>query len=132
MKDNRTLDLALLLLRLTFGGLLMGLWGKDKLLQLLTQNPVQFVNFLGLGDQISLALCVFAEVFCAALVAMGLFTRWACVPLLFNMIVAMAIGHNDQPFSAREHAITYLIPFLVIFLLGPGWYSLDSLVRRRS
>lgn len=130
MKSGRNYDLALLLLRLAFGGLMMGLWGKSKFLKLLTENPVQFLDPFGLGDQLTLGLCVFAEVFCAALIALGLYTRLACIPLIFNMIIAITYGEAGKPFVEREHAITYLVPYVVIFLMGPGWYSLDAQIRK--
>lgn len=130
MKSGRNYDLALLLLRLAFGGLMMGLWGKSKFLQLLTENPVQFLDPFGLGDQITLGLCVFAEVFCSALIALGLYTRLACIPLICNMIIAITYGEAGRPFVEREHAITYLVPYVVIFLMGPGWYSLDAQIRK--
>jgi putative oxidoreductase len=73
---------------------------------------------------------VFAEVFCAALIALGLYTRLACIPLIFNMIMAITYGEAGRPFVEREHAITYLVPYVVIFLMGPGWYSLDAQIRK--
>ena len=41
MKSGRNYDLALLLLRLAFGGLMVGLWGNCKFLQLKLKTDEQ-------------------------------------------------------------------------------------------
>ena len=41
------------------------------------------------------------------------------------MFVAAFIVHFDDPFKNKELAILYLVGFLIIFLMGPGKYSID-------
>lgn len=122
---------GLLLLRVGAGGLMAGAHGLDKLLTF-TEKAASFGDPLGVGSTASLALAVFAEFFCAIAVALGLFTRFAAVPLVITMGVAAFIVHADDPFSKKELALLYGIPFLALVLTGPGDYSLDRLLRRRS
>jgi putative oxidoreductase len=67
---------------------------------------------------------------CPVFIILGFYTRVALVPAMFNMIMAILIGHSGQPFMEREHAFSFLVPFVVIFLTGPGRYSLDSIIRK--
>ena len=89
------------------------------------------MNFMGLGEETSLMLVVFAEFLCALLLVVGLFTRLATIPLIFTMCVALFVVHIADPFSDKEASILYLVPYLVIFLLGPGKFSLDFLIWNR-
>ncbi|MCB0581200.1 MAG: DoxX family membrane protein, partial [Phaeodactylibacter sp.] len=50
---------------------------------------------MGLGPEISLALATFAEVGCALLVILGLFTRWATAPLAITMMVAISANLGE-------------------------------------
>ena len=68
----------------------------------------------------------FAEVFCAALVVIGLTTRLAAIPLVIMMLVAAGVVHWDDPFGKKEFAVLFLVPFLTLLLTGPGRYSLDG------
>ena len=126
MHINRPVDIALLLLRLTFGGLMLINHGWKKMLKFFGDDPIQFADPLGLGDTTSLALAVFAEVVCAVLVMIGLFTRWAVVPLIITMLVAIFIVHIDDPFKKMESAILFLVPYICLLLAGAGRYSLDA------
>lgn len=64
--------------------------------------------------------------------ALGLFTRLACVMLFFVMMVACLIGHkgggylitNNPP--GREYTINLAAVLVAIFMLGSGEYSLDA------
>lgn len=129
MTNNK--DIALLLLRLAFGGLMLFNHGWGKMEKLFTGNPNKFADPIGLGAPVSLGLTVFAEVGCAALLVLGLFTRWATVPLIITMAVAVFIIHWSDPFGDKESAIIYLTAYVVIALLGPGWYSVDEQVRKK-
>ena len=69
-----------------------------------------------------------AEVVAAILLILGLGTRFVLIPLIITMLVAFFIVHADDPFSKKELALLYLIPFISLFLTGPGKYSLDALI----
>lgn len=78
----------------------------------------------------SLALAIFAEFFCSALLVLGLFTRWASIPLIITMGVAVFDIHIDDGFAVMEKALLYLTAYLSILILGPGKLSLDRVFNR--
>ncbi|MEM1220053.1 MAG: DoxX family protein [Bacteroidota bacterium] len=129
MLDHKNLDLSLLLLRICFGGMMLVLHGLPKLEKLLWGDPSAFPDPIGLGAYLSLCLAVFAEALCATLVVFGLFTRVALIPLIVTMLVAMLIVQGGKPMDDKELALLYLIPYLVLLLAGPGFYSLDARLR---
>jgi len=117
-------DAGLLLLRL-FSGLVMMNYGWDKLMNF-TEKAAYWPDPFHVGGSASLALTIFGELICPFFITLGLFTRIALIPAGINMIMAIAIGHVGQPLDAREHALSFLIPYLVLFLLGPGRFSADA------
>jgi len=128
--DGRMSDLSLLLLRLTFGGLMLINHGWSKFQKLIGDEPIKFADPIGIGMEASLGLTVFAEVLCALMVVLGLFTRLAVIPLIITMLVAVFVIHISDPFKKMEMAILYLIPYLVLLWNGSGRFSVDALIGR--
>lgn len=123
-------DLILLLLRLAFGGMLLFGHGLPKLLTFSEKVPT-FSDPLGVGSQASLILAIFAEVFCAAAVIFGVMTRYAAIPVVITMLVAVALVHADDPWQKKEAALCFLFPFICFVITGGGRFALDGL-RRQS
>ena len=122
-------SLGLFVLRLGVGGMMLTHgWPK---LQRLMETPDKFADPLGLGPEISLALAVFSELVCAALIVIGLGTRAAALPLLITMVVAAFIVHGDDPFKKQELALLYGAGSLALMLAGAGRFSMDALIQRR-
>jgi uncharacterized membrane protein YphA (DoxX/SURF4 family) len=86
------------------------------------------------------------ELVCGALIILGLFTRWATIPLIVTMIVALVstklpilLGEGFGPFSlpdfkrygfwSAQHEsradLTMLLGCLYLLIVGPGDWSLD-------
>jgi putative oxidoreductase len=88
----------------------------------------KFPALLGLSSTAGLALAVFAEVFCALLLAAGLFTRLAALNLAVTMAVAFFIVHQGALSGERsgELAFIYLAGFLALLASGPGKLSVDA------
>jgi putative oxidoreductase len=82
----------------------------------------------------SAALSGCTELLGGALIVVGLLTRLAAVPLLVNMVVAIAtvnvkrVGGLDEFVELSEPL--YALVFLWLFFTGPGRVSLDHLLRR--
>lgn len=123
------IDLALLVTRVALG-ILMLTHGIPKI-ALLQADPVMFVDFMGLGATTSLLLAIFAEVICSVLIIVGLGTRFAAVPLIITMLVAVFMVHAADPFSIKELALHYLLGYLILLVLGSGKYSIDSFISKR-
>lgn len=118
--------LAYALLR--FGsGAAMITHGYPKFMKLLEGGEIKFADPLGVGVMLSLILAVFAELFCAVLVALGLFTRAAVIPLIVTMAVAAFVVHGADPFGKKELALLYLLAYILIFAGGSGSFSVDRL-----
>jgi putative oxidoreductase len=123
MKKNFT-DLALLLLRLGFGGFMLT-HGIPKLSKL--SNAAQFPDPLGIGGLPSLILCLIGEVLAPILIIIGFKTKWAAIPAAITMLVAAFVVHAKDDLSTKEHALLFCIAFVVIFLAGPGKLSIDRI-----
>lgn len=123
-------DWASLILRLTFG-LLMLSHGIPKLMKLMDGN-MEFCDPIGIGVPASLALTVFAEVLCSALLVLGLWTRLALIPLIVTMAVAVFIVHINDDLGTMESALLYLLSYCALFLLGSGKYSVDAILKRKA
>jgi putative oxidoreductase len=92
----------------------------------------QFANPIGIGATASLVLVVFAEVFCTALVALGLLTRIFAAPIVIFFTVAVFIQHLHDPFGHKELAVLYGLIFLALLFTGPGRFSLDAWLGREG
>ena len=119
---------GLLVLRLAAGGLMLS-HGIPKLMKWGTLSD-RFPDPFGVGSPASLALAIFAEVGCSALLVVGLFTRLATVPLMVTMLVAALMIHGDDPWSKKELAVVYLLMYATLAMTGPGRFSLDA--RRKT
>ena len=122
-------DAAILTIRVPAGLFLMQ-YGYEKFSKY-TEWSKDFADPLGVGSAVSLALCISAELFSAGLLVLGLFTRFALVPLIINMAVVGFIIHAHDPMREKEHALTFLFIFLALFLTDPGKYSLDNLFMKK-
>lgn len=119
------LDIAKLLLRLTVGVFMLVNHGFPKLSKIIMGN-FEFGNPIGIGEAPSLFLAVFAEFFCSILIVIGFKTKWATVPLAFTMFVAVFIVHLTDPLAKKELGFIYLVSYIIIYLIGPGKYSIDK------
>ena len=65
---------------------------------------------------------------------LGLFTRWAAIPLAFIMLVATLVVHLKAGFflpDGFEFALTLLAANVALALLGSGEASVDRMLGRR-
>ncbi len=119
-------DWVMLALRLVLGGAMIYGHGWSKVLRVIKGNTATFRDPIGLGPELSLYMATFAEGLCSTLLILGLFTRLATLPLMFTMLVAIVFIHWQDPFPKIELPLLYLAGFLVILVLGPGRYALDT------
>jgi putative oxidoreductase len=129
----RSADLALLVLRVWFGGAMLVLHGWDKLMNFSTYSG-QFLKFLGLPQNVSLGLAIFGEVVCCALLVLGLFTRFAALGAAITMGVAFFMAHGAKLSGqgSGEMAFLFLGVFAALFFAGGGKYSVDANIGAKS
>jgi putative oxidoreductase len=118
------IDVAILILRVGTS-FFMVRHGFDKLQQLFSGHW-DFPDPIGLGSTASALLTVFAEFFCSILLALGALSRPAAVILAFTMGVAAFVVHKAEGIDPQEHALLFLLIYLVIAITGPGKFSIDQ------
>lgn len=120
-------NIATLCLRLIFGLLICIDHGFPKMTHFSTQQSIFFDPF-HIGHRWSLVLVIFAEIFCALLLVLGLFTRVAALVLVISLSVAAFLFHKGQSIEQHELALVYLSAFFAILLVGPGRISVDGMM----
>ena len=113
----------LLALRLFFGFLFL-MHGIDKLANFEVLS-YSFPDPLGMGSHLSLVLVILAEVFCALTFIGGFLFRISLLPMLFAMFVAFFYAHGGS-IADGELAFIYLMIFIMMYISGPGQYSIDA------
>lgn len=114
-----TPDVGLLFLRFSGSLLVLQIHGWPKLLN--WQTEVQLIDDpLHLGKAVTLACALFAEVLCPLAIMAGVWTRLACLPLLFLLLVSMLLVHADWTMEQGQFGWLLIILFSTIALTGPG------------
>ncbi|MGD9929506.1 MAG: DoxX family protein [Mangrovibacterium sp.] len=127
-KTNEFMENVWLLVLRAGAGAFMMTHGVPKLQKLLA-GDLAFADPFGIGSTPSLILAVFAEVFCSALVVLGIATRLATLPLIVTMSVAAFMIHANDPFARKEMAFLYLLIFITILVYGSGKFALGNVIR---
>ena len=100
----------LLASRMIFGGLLfshgIAKWSNFDTMSTMFPDP------LGIGSSASLSLAIFGEVIC-------------------SMCIAFFVIHGADPFAVKELALVYLAIFVLMYIAGPGNYSVDRLIAKK-
>ena len=121
--------MALLIFRVVVSASLMT-HGYSKLIRLIEGN-IWGRTHLFFNEEISLALVAFAEFICPIFVAIGFWTRFFTLPIIYTFLVIVFDVHFDDPFSKMEKGILFLTIYLTIFLSGPGKFSFDNFLKKK-
>ncbi|MBR5834825.1 MAG: DoxX family protein [Bacteroidales bacterium] len=122
---GKGVSLFILILRLFFG-VMFFLHGVDKMMNF-SELSETFPNVFGFGSYMSLMVSIFCEFCCSLFLMAGLLIRLMLLPMIAAMAVAFFDIH-DAVLPQGELALIYLIVFFLIYLTGPGKYSLDYLI----
>ena len=125
---RKSASILILCLRIFFG-ILFFTHGVDKMINF-NELSYTYPSVFGLGSYMTLMLAIFCEFCCSLFLIAGLIVRIIVVPMIISMAVAFFDLH-DAMFPEGELALIYLIMFTVLFITGPGRYSLDCLIFTR-
>jgi putative oxidoreductase len=123
-------NIGLFILRVAFG-YAMFLQGIIKLKDYGNPNGkhnVEFMNQL-FGSPFDGYLVIFAEFFCAILLMLGLFTRYATLALVITMGVAFFKYHHAS-IADGEVSFLYFTAYFCLLLTGPGKFSIDRMIAK--
>ncbi len=132
LRVTESLDwLAPLLMRLFFGYFWMiSGWGKIHDLDGFAQR---FADWGIPYPYASATLSACTELSGGILIFIGLFTRIATLPMMFNMLVAIVTVTSKQMRGLNDFVISdeplYILIFFWLLMAGPGRASLDYLIR---
>jgi len=112
-----------------FFGVLFFLHGVDKMMNF-NQLSLNYPSILGLGSYMTLMLAVFCEFCCSLFLIAGLLERIILIPMIVSMAVAYFDVH-DAILPEGELALIYMVVFFILFMVGPGRFSLDYMLDRR-
>ena len=122
---GKGVSLLILVVRVFFG-VLFFTHGLDKLMNF-NSLVDSYPNVLGFGSYTTLMVTVFCEFCCSLFLIAGLLVRIMAVPMIVAMGVAFFDVH-DAMMPEGELALIYFIMFIVLFVTGPGRYSVDYLI----
>ena len=119
-----------------YGGILLMNHGIQKWSNFQEMSAV-FPDPLGIGSPLSLGLAIFGELVCSMAFIIGFLYRLAMIPMIFTMIVAFFVVHANDVFAVKELAFIYLVVFILMYIAGPGKFSIDHIIgnelsRRKS
>ncbi|MCD7848651.1 MAG: DoxX family protein [Parabacteroides sp.] len=124
--EGSAFSLFLLALRILLGMLFLShgvqKWANFEVLSTSFPDP------LGVGSTVSLGLAIFGEVACSVGFIFGALYRLALIPMIFTMGMAFFVIHGHDPFAAKELAFIYLVIFVIMYIAGPGKFSVDHIV----
>ena len=132
---KNTNDFTSLFVRITTGFLMLHLHGLRKITsgyerwEKLGRTITDLIQLdslaIPLGFMASLSESVFA-----VFIMIGFYTRISTFFLAFTMIVAFSKHLFSDGLKSGEMALIYLILCIIIYLLGPGKFSIDRLIKK--
>lgn len=125
---GKGVSFLILALRVFFG-VLFFIHGVDKMMNF-SQLSDNYPSVLGFGSYMTLMVSVFCEFCCSLFLIAGLLLRIMVLPMIAAMGVAFFDIH-DALFPEGELSLIYLVVFVVLYIVGPGRYSLDYLIDLR-
>ena len=132
---ENTFDFTSLIARISTGTLMFYLHGLGKITsgyhrwERLGKTVTDIIGVDSMAIPLGFMASV-SESILAIFILIGFYTRTSTFFLGFTMMVAFNKHLFSEGLKSGEMALLYLILCIVIFLLGPGRYSIDRLIKR--
>ncbi len=120
-------NFGILFLRVGFGAIMI-IHGFQKVKIILSGGAEKWLNPIGIGPVASLYLSTFAELVCAVMVILGIFTRTSSLILAFTMFVAAFVFLKNSAWAGKELATLFFVGFVALLFLGGGNFSISNLL----
>ena len=133
--NQRAVDVAILILRI-MSGLILFVAGAGKVLGWFggfgMTITVQFFKTMHLSTFWTY-VSSYGEFMGGFLVMIGLFTRFAAIALVINMLVAtLLVGFRNFFLGGAAYPCLLVVIFLAIILTGPMAFSIDAWLAKRK
>src|SRR5262245_24571561 len=139
--SSKSLDVVLLLNRITLGWYVLSA-GLEKVQLELTSGIGTYLATSGFQNRGAILPPAVAapfgyawpwmEVITSVLLILGLFGRWAAlVSAVMLALITVTLTFTGELFP-RHHADVFCAMALMLYMLGPGHYSVDGLVRGKK
>ena len=119
----------LILIIRVFFGILFLVHGLDKMVNFNSLSET-FPSVLGLGSYMTLMVSIFSEFCCSIFLIAGFLVRLIMIPMIVSMGVAFFDVH-DAMMPEGELALIYFVVFFILYVTGPGRFSLDYLLDKK-
>ena len=132
---KNTFDFTSLIARISTGTLMFYLHGFGKITsgydrwERLGKTVTDIIGIDSMAIPLGLMASI-SESILAIFILIGFYTRISTFFLGFTMMVAFNKHLFSEGLKSGEMALLYLILCIIIFLLGPGRYSIDRLTKR--
>jgi putative oxidoreductase len=124
------LNVGLMVMRVGFGLTMAFAHGLGKIPP--KDGFIGYLSSMGLPAPLAMGwMAGLSELVGGLFIAIGLATRWSAASLTVTMAVAFFMAHGADPFQKKELSLMYMITFLVLFLTGPGKFSIDGLINKK-
>lgn len=129
--SQRAFNLVMLFFRITVSLEMIVVHGFKKL-GIGAAEAEKIPNPLHLPEAFNNMFAIAANIFFPFCVLIGLCTRLATIPTLAVTLTGYFIFHWNDAALVRDTPGIYSLVFLLILILGPGKYSIDNYIYRRS
>lgn len=92
----------------------------------------QIPNPLHLPEFFNNAFATSANIVFPFFVLIGLFTRLATLPTLAVTLTGYFVVHWNDSLLQKDTPFIYSVIFLAILILGPGKYSIDNIIYKKT
>ena len=127
----KTFSVTMLFFRIAVTLEIMMVHGLKKL-GVGTQDAESIPNPFHLSQAINDGFIITANLFFPFLVLIGFYTRISTLPTLAVTLTGYLFVHGNDALIVRDVPYMYSVSFLLIFLLGPGKYSIDYFINKNT